>query len=321
MSEYGSHYSVLNKEIIDLFKENVSEKENSEFADMTFGAGGHSLEILKNIPGSKVTSVDQDPEALANGQKIIDEQGFSDRIELLSMNFESFPAHINSSKSFDGIVMDLGVSSHHFDTAERGFSFRFDGPLDMRMDTRNDDIPTAAQVLNTYSAKELEEILFEYGEEKQAKVIVKNILEAREKKPFETTKQLEDICFHSYPKKMRHGKTNPATKTFQALRIHINNELGVLQSVIPGLANLLEMNGLLAIITFHSLEDRICKKLFKNISEGEIPFDILTKKPILPTESEILENSRSRSAKLRVIKRVNKKRSKNKYERFSTKEK
>jgi 16S rRNA (cytosine1402-N4)-methyltransferase len=317
-SDYKSHYSVLNKEVIDFFMQAVPE--NGQFADLTFGAGGHTLAIAKSLTGSKVTSFDQDPDALANGRALIQENSLEDRISLIDSNFEHLKSQVeehydfeSEAGFFDGIVADLGVSSHHFDESTRGFSFRFDGPLDMRMNSRDDEL-TAKDVVNNWSEAELEHIIRVYGEEKFTKSIVRNILSARAEKEVSTTKELEDIIFHSYPKKLRFEKRHPATKTFQALRIAVNREMDVLESVIPQALSLLKVDGVLAIITFHSLEDRIVKHAFKKAASSDGPFyEVLTKKPVYPGEAELEENLRSRSAKLRVIKRVAKKKSKNKY--------
>lgn len=307
---YTEHYSVFYKECIGAFKE-VANKKSGEtiFADMTFGGGGHSLGIAQEIPHSIVYSVDQDPDALENGYKKIQELNLENRVFLNKMNFEQFPEWVSSEKSdllFDGILMDLGVSSHHFDKFERGFSFREDAFLDMRMDYANDDILTASDVLNTLSENEIADVIYKYGEERYSRKIAKNIVEFRKNERLERTKQLEDIVFHSYPKHLRHKKIHPATKTFQALRIYVNKELEVLENTLVKLFDLLNDGGVLAIISFHSLEDRIVKHKFKEIFQTNTNIaKILTKKPIYPTEDEINENSRSRSAKLRIIQKLN----------------
>lgn len=317
---YKKHYSVLNKEVVDILTRNSEQLENINFADMTFGAGGHTFALAQKVEKSKVYSVDQDPDALKNGNEHIIELGLNERVFLHDMNFEMFPEFIKENYpelKFSGIVADLGVSSHHFDEGERGFSFRFDAPLDMRMDADNDELETAADIINNYSKEDLEQIFFKYGEEKFTHRIVKKILEIRESAPIETTKQLEELIKNCYPKKLQFGKINPATKCFQALRIKVNKELDVLERVIPGLLELLDINGCLAIITFHSLEDRIVKNLFKDAVQGEVPFELHTKKPIVPSHGELEENPRSRSAKLRVITKIKEKKSKNKYAQFS----
>jgi 16S rRNA (cytosine1402-N4)-methyltransferase len=214
---------------------------------------------------------------------------------------------------FAGILMDLGVSSHQFDKMERGFSFRADAPLDMRMNYGDSSIPTAADLLNSLSEKEIADILFNYGEERLSRKIASRIVELRQKKKIETTGELEDICFHAYPPKDRHGKIHPATRSFQALRIAVNEELTVLENTLPKLLPYLAHGGTLAVISFHSLEDRIVKHTFKEISESDQAVTILTKKPLTASESELTENSRSRSAKLRVLQKGDFGKPKNKY--------
>ncbi len=320
---YTQHYSVLKKECIDFLTENVKEGEVAYFADLTFGGGGHSFEFLYRNPHFQVRSTDQDPDALKNGQNRIHREKMEDRIKLFNTNFVHFPemAHkecpeVFKEGGFQGILLDLGVSSHHFDEAGRGFSFRFEGPLDMRMNFQSDDFLTAEEIVNSYREEKLAKIFAEYGEEKYAKRIAAKICEVRKTNPIKTTKDLENIVFHCYPKEQRHGKTNPSTRVFQALRLEVNRELEVLTDTITHLIPLLKMGGRLAIISFHSLEDRIVKNLFKEASESvDLPVTILTKKPIVPSEEEILNNSRSRSAKLRVLERIEVKKDKNKYKK------
>tara|TARA_R110002072_G_scaffold288917_1_gene455489 strand:+ start:169823 stop:170704 length:882 start_codon:yes stop_codon:yes gene_type:complete len=277
--------------------------ENQLILDLTFGGGGHTVELAKRYPQAKILAVDQDPEAFENGQKRIKEEGLEDRIDLRRGNFSNvIQIHELEKDSLDGVIADLGVSSHHFDSPERGFSFRFEGPLDMRMDVDNTEI-TAADVLNDFSAKEIEEILSSYAQERFSRRIAENIVEKRKEEKFENTKQLENLVFHCYPKKMRFGKTHPATKTFQALRIYVNRELDVISETIPQLIDYIKPGGSFAIISFHSLEDRIVKTEFRKMAKEMGIVDLISKKPLLPTENEIIENSRSRSAKLRVVKK------------------
>ncbi len=325
---YTNHYSVLKKECIEHLTRGKNFDQPILFADLTFGAGGHSFLLLNHHPNIQVYSCDQDPDALANGYKKIQEQKMDGRIRLFDTNFVHFPKIIEKEfagkkEIFDGILLDLGVSSHHFDSPERGFSFRFDGPLDMRMDRDNDEIDTAEIIVNSYSEERLEKIFREYGEENYSKRIAKKICEVREKAPITTTKELENLVFHCYPKESRHQKTNPSARVFQALRIEVNRELDVIAEVITQLFPLLKVGGRLLIISFHSLEDRIVKNEMKLLVdrglESGMLAEILTKKPIVPGHEEILENSRSRSAKLRIIERVNEKKEKNKYVQFSLK--
>lgn len=318
---YTRHYSVLKNECIDNLTNNAVTNEVSYFADLTFGGGGHSFELLYKNPHFQVRSTDQDPDALKNGERRITEEKMSARIKLFNTNFVRFPVvakeecpEVFAAGGFQGILLDLGVSSHHFDEAGRGFSFRFEGPLDMRMNYQSDSFLTASEIVNTYSEAQLIKIFSEYGEEKFSKKIAVKICEERKIKAITTTTELENLIFHCYPKEMRYGKTNPSTRVFQALRLEVNRELEVLTDTITHLIPLLKIGGRLAIISFHSLEDRIVKNLFKEASHGlEFPVEILTKKPIVPGEEEIFDNSRSRSAKLRVLERIAVKKEKNKY--------
>lgn len=308
MTEYLSHYSVMLKECLEALELGSKASGSLNFADLTFGAGGHTFAISDRIPGSTVYSTDQDPDALKNGRENIERRGKAGSIHLLAMNFQEFPDWCeknNMHGKLGGILMDLGVSSHQFDKMERGFSFRADAPLDMRMNYGDNDIPTAADLLNTLSEKEIADIIFNYGEDKLSRKIAARIVELRQKEKIATTGQIEDICFHAYPAKDRHGKIHPATRTFQALRIAVNEELTVLENTLPKLMPYLAEGGVLAVISFHSLEDRIVKHTFKEISEkGEYPGIVLTKKPLTASEEELAENSRSRSAKLRLLQRT-----------------
>lgn len=307
MTEYLAHYSVMLKECLDALELGSKASGSLIFADLTFGAGGHTFALSDQIAGSTVYSTDQDPDALKNGEENIRRRGKEGKVNLLAMNFQEFPDWCKKNQmhgKFAGILMDLGVSSHQFDKMERGFSFRADAPLDMRMNYGDNSIPTAADLLNSLSEKEIADIIFNYGEERLSRKIAARIVELRQKEKITTTGQIEDICFHAYPPKDRHGKTHPATRTFQALRIAVNEELTVLENTLPKLLPYLADGGVLAVISFHSLEDRIVKHTFKEIVEKEdFPATILTKKPLTATEEELSENSRSRSAKLRLLQR------------------
>jgi 16S rRNA (cytosine1402-N4)-methyltransferase len=244
---YTGHYSVLKKECIEYLTENASENEVSYFADLTFGGGGHSFELLYSNPLFQVRSTDQDPDALKNGEARITEEKMSGRIKLFNTNFVHFPEIVRSScieilegGGFQGILLDLGVSSHHFDEAGRGFSFRFDSPLDMRMNYQSDEFSTAEEIVNSYSEQQLMKIFTDYGEEKFSKKIAMKICEERKIKRVTTTKELENIIFHCYPKEQRYGKTNPSTRVFQALRLEVNRELEVLEDVRPICSQALE---------------------------------------------------------------------------------
>ena len=218
------------------------------FADMTFGGGGHTLAFAKNFKNAHIYSVDQDMDAIHNGLSKIESESFSNRIFLNKMNYEQFPnwfiENYPNSK-LDAVVMDLGVSSHHFDKDERGFSFRNDAPLDMRMDYTDENLPNAADVLNSLDEEDIADIIYKYGEDRFSRRIAAEIVSFRKTKPLETTKELENIVFHAYPKNLRHKKTHPATRTFQALRIYVNRELEVLENaciyfLIDEYENLLE---------------------------------------------------------------------------------
>lgn len=307
MNQYLAHYSVMLKECLEAMETGSKASGSLLFADLTFGAGGHTFALSDQVSGSTVYSVDQDPDALKNGEEKIRARGKEGKVHLLPMNFLAFPewcAKNQMEGKFAGILMDLGVSSHQFDKMERGFSFRADAPLDMRMNHGDSSIQTAADILNSLSEKEIADILFHYGEERYSRKIASRICEFREKKLFETTGELEDIIFHCYPPKDRHGKTHPATRSFQALRIAVNDELRVLENTLPKLLPYLSPGGVLAVISFHSLEDRIVKHTFKEMVENQdFPVTILTKKPLTATEEELSQNSRSRSAKLRLLQR------------------
>ncbi len=307
MSEYLAHYSVMLKECLEALETGTKASGSLMFADLTFGAGGHTFALSDQISGSIVYSTDQDPDALKNGNEEILRRGKSGSIHLLPMNFEGFPdwcANNQMEGKFAGILMDLGVSSHQFDKMERGFSFRADAPLDMRMNYQDSSIPTAADLLNTLREEEIADIIFKYGEERLSRRIASKIVELRQKEKIATTGQIEDICFHAYPVKDRHRGIHPATRTFQALRIAVNAELTVLENTLPKLLPYLAEGGVLAVISFHSLEDRIVKHTFKEIvEEKNFPATILTKKPLTATDEELSQNSRSRSAKLRLLQR------------------
>lgn len=305
--EFEKHISVMRNEIVDNIKDNFESLDTIVGADLTFGGGGHVFSILEVLPKTFIYGVDQDPDAIENGKKKILTSPYKDQIELIYSNFVDFPEIFNKVKKHGGldfITLDLGVSSHQFDKFERGFSYREDGPLDMRMNYKDDDVLTAADIVNSYEEEDLANLIFKYGEERLSRRIAKNIVERRAEKQYETTKELEETVFLSYPARQRHKKPHPATRTFQALRIAVNRELDVVTDVIPQLFPLLNDGGIIQIISFHSLEDRIVKWSFKDAAKEDDQLKILTKKPLLPTQTEILNNPRARSAKLRVIKKI-----------------
>ena len=301
------HYSVLLKESVDY----LEVKPDGIYVDATLGGGGHSYEILSR--GAKcVIGIDQDIEAIDAATKRLCE--FRDKVVTVNRNFSEIKSILDELgiEKIDGAVMDLGVSSYQLDNAERGFSYMHDAPLDMRM---NRNTPKSAyDVVNTYSEQELMRIFYEYGEEKWSSRIAKFIVEKRKEKEILTTYELSDIIKAAIPKAARMDGGHPAKRIFQAIRIEVNGELEILKQAICDFTDVLKPGGVLSIITFHSLEDRIVKKTFVELAKGctcpksfpvcvcnKTPeIKILTSKPILPSERELDENSRSKSAKLRV---------------------
>ena len=308
MSEdYLPHVSVLLEECLTALAVGAEGEEAPLFADLTFGGGGHSSEILRRHPNARLIAFDRDPEAIKNGRELLERNGWSSRAQLVHANFDQLSAWFlaNQPGLFNGILADLGVSSHQFDSGERGFSFRSDAPLDMRMDTSDDALATAADLVNTLPEQDLANLIFKYGEERLSRRIAARICEQRASRPYRTTGELEEACFLSYPSGQRHRGIHPATRTFQALRIAVNDELGSLERLLAGLPDLLAPGGAAAIISFHSLEDRIVKHTYKEIvAKSENRVTILTKKPIVPSAREVDLNPRARSAKLRVIRRT-----------------
>lgn len=304
MTNYKSHQSVLLEECLTYLSANIIGLKDCYIADLTFGAGGHTKEFLERYQNIKMIGVDQDPDAIENAKALS-----LQRLDLHWANFKKFPQIYKENYNQDkgklmGVLIDLGVSSHQFDQMSRGFSFRESAFLDMRMNYKDDSNKTAADVLNSYTLEELVEIFERYGEEKFSQRIAQGIVDERAKIKITDTKQLENIAFHAYPKNLRHKKIHPATKVFQALRIEVNQELKVIEEVIDGLIEVMPLGCRLAIISFHSLEDRIVKHKFKDLARLSKKVKILTKKPIVPSAEEISNNKRSRSAKLRVIERV-----------------
>lgn len=307
-----NHYSVLLGETI----EQLNIKEDGVYVDGTLGGGGHSYEIAKRLTTGKLIGIDQDEDALrAAGERL---QKFGDKVTLVRSNYESMATVLKDLgiEKVDGIVLDLGVSSFQLDTPSRGFSYMDeDERLDMRMDQRNPK--TAEDIVNDYSEDDLCRIIRDYGEDRFARNIARNICKAREEERIVTAGQLNVIIRESIPKKLQAIGGHPAKRTYQAIRIELNRELEVLQDNLNDFINLLNEDGRICIITFHSLEDRIVKVAFKNNQDPCIcPKDfpvctcgrkskgkVVTRKPILPSDKELEENSRSRSAKLRVFER------------------
>lgn len=304
-----SHYSVLLEETI----ENLNIKADGIYVDGTLGGGGHALEIARRLSDKgHLFGIDQDDAAIEAAAERLNP--FLGRVSLFRSNYRNMKNLLAEEgiTEVDGIVLDLGVSSYQLDTEERGFSYRFDTALDMRMDRRQS--LTARDIVNNYPELELYRIIRDYGEDQFAKNIAKHIVLAREKSPIETTGQLNEIIKAAIPAKMRQNG-HPSKRTFQAIRIECNRELEVLRDSLEDMLALLGPGGRLCIITFHSLEDRIVKSAFKQeenpcICPPEFPVcvcgrvsrgRVVTKKPILPSEEELIQNSRSKSAKLRVF--------------------
>lgn len=303
-----SHISVLLKETVD----GAFSDPKGVYADLTTGGGGHSLELAKRLRGGRLICFDQDKEALeAAGERL---KGYP--VTFVKRNFCELNAALDELgiAELDGIIADLGVSSHQLDTAERGFSFHNDAPLDMRMSGEGF---SARDLVNEYSEEEIARILFAYGEEKFARKIASGIVNARLVSPIETTGELAEIIKKSVPAAYRREK-NPCRKTFQAIRIEVNKELDVLETALTDGFDRLKVGGKMSVITFHSLEDRIVKNRFKEFCTGctcppEFPVcvcgkkprgQLVGKKPITASEEELAVNSRSRSAKLRIIEKI-----------------
>lgn len=307
-----NHYSVLLPETI----EQLHIKEDGIYVDGTLGGGGHSFEIAKRLTTGRLIGIDQDYDALeAAGERL---RPFEDRVTFVHSNYEAMVERVHElgMDKVDGILLDLGVSSFQLDTPERGFSYMLeDAPLDMRMD--QDNPMTAADIVNDYAEEELYRMIRDYGEDRFAKNIAKNIVKERKNGRIETAGQLNRIIEMSIPKKVQVTGGHPAKRTYQAIRIELNRELDVLAQNLDAFIDLLEDGGRICIITFHSLEDRIVKNTFKkNQDPCTCPKDfpvcvcgkkskgrVITRKPILPSEEELEQNTRSRSAKLRVFER------------------
>ena len=302
------HYSVLLRETI----EQLQVKPDGIYVDGTLGGGGHAYEVCSRLTGGHLYGIDQDDAAVAAAGKRL--APFADRVTILRDNYGNAKSALEGLgvNQVNGIVLDLGVSSYQLDTEERGFSYRFDAPLDMRMDRRQ--TLTARDIVNGYSEGELYRIIRDYGEDRSAAGIARRIVRARQDGPIETTFELNDIIKAAVPAKMRR-EGHPSKQTFQAIRIECNRELEVLRDSLDELIGLLAPGGRICVITFHSLEDRIVKTVFRrNENPCTCPPDfpvcvcgrksrgrVVTKKPILPGAEEIEENSRSKSAKLRVF--------------------
>ncbi|MFL0269615.1 16S rRNA (cytosine(1402)-N(4))-methyltransferase RsmH [Candidatus Clostridium radicumherbarum] len=306
------HISVLLNEVI----EGLNINENGTYVDCTLGGAGHSSEIIKRLNSNgKLIGIDQDLEALRAAKEKLTSY---ENVIYVHNNFTNIENILNELEidNIDGILMDLGVSSYQLDNGERGFSYMKDAPLDMRMD-REAEL-TAYEVVNGYSEEKLYKLIRDYGEEKFASRIAKFIVDRRENSPINSTYELVDIIKAAIPAKARREGPHPAKRTFQAIRIEVNKELEILDKAIEGSINKLKKGGRLAIITFHSLEDRIVKNKFKDLADpckcpkefpvcicGKVPtIKIISKKPIEPSMEEVEENPRSRSAKLRIAEKI-----------------
>ena len=306
------HVTVLLNEAVDI----LDIKPDGIYVDGTLGGAGHSLEIVKKLTSGKLICFDQDINAISAAKVKL--KDFMDKTILVHSNFENLREELNKLgiESIDGFLVDLGVSSHQLDVPERGFSYMQDAPLDMRMD--NNAELSAYDVVNTYSEAELKRVIKDYGEENWSARIAKLIVERRATMPIRTTFELVDAIKAAIPKKMRDENQHPAKRTFQAIRIEVNRELDVIEKTLLAAVDMMNEGGVLAVITFHSLEDRIVKNVFKKLQYSctcppEFPVcicnskqivEIITRKPILPSENEVEMNPRSRSAKLRAARKL-----------------
>lgn len=306
------HKSVLLDETI----ENLKIQPDGIYVDGTLGGGGHSYEIASRLQGGRLIGIDQDDAAIAAATERL--APFSEKVTIVRSNYVNMKTVLEQQgiASVDGILLDLGVSSYQLDTVERGFTYKVDTPLDMRMDRRQ--TISAKEIVNDYSEKELFRVIRDYGEDPFAKNIAKHIVQERAKAPIETTGQLNEIIKAAIPAKMRATGGHPSKRTYQAIRIECNHELDVLKNSLDTMIDLLNPGGRLCIITFHSLEDRIVKSAFKRRENPctcppEFPVcvcgkksagKVITRKPILPGAAELEENSRSKSAKLRVFEKT-----------------
>ena len=311
MSEF-SHFSVLLEECI----ENLNIKPDGIYVDGTAGGAGHSSKIAQKLDGGLLVSIDQDEDAI----KVITERlaPYGECVRVVRDNFSNIKSVLEGLgiEKIDGLLLDLGVSSYQLDTAERGFSYMADAPLDMRMDNRA--LRSAYTVVNEYSADDLKKIIYDFGEERFAPKIVAGIIKARESAPIKTTGELVEIIKKSIPSFARREELSSVKRVFQAIRIEVNKELDVIAPAIEAAVNAMNVGGRIVIITFHSLEDRIVKQTFNSLASGCVcPKDfpvcvcgnkpkvkIITKKPILPSDRELELNSRSKSAKLRVAEKI-----------------
>lgn len=286
------HIPILSDMILDHF----SKTNQMYFLDCTAGEGGHTNQILNKFPNSKIFLIDRDKDMLERA--ILRNRDYRERIRPYNANFSDPPMEIlEETGGVDGILLDFGISMYHIKKSEKGFSYRGEEPLDMRLDSTHSK--TASFILNTYKKDELLRIFLEYGEEKWSKKIVEVLVEHRRKNPFRTNKQLTELIEKIIPKKFWPPQQHPAFRIYQALRIEVNQELEHIQTALPTLVSFLAPKGIICCISFHSLEDRVVKLKFRDLKEKNI-LEILTKKPILPDTEEVKANPASRSAKLRI---------------------
>ncbi len=306
------HKPIMVEEII----RGLKIKKNGIYIDGTLGGAGHSLEIVKKLDKGKIIGIDQDISAVKEAKKVL--KDYEDKTIIVHDNYINIENILNEIKieKVDGILLDLGVSSYQLDEGKRGFSYHQDARLDMRMN--RDASFTAWNVVNEYDEKSLGKVIWNYGEEKWANRIAKFIVEERKIKTIDTTLELVEVIKKAIPKGARSEGGHPARKTFQAIRIEVNKELDVLEKILPNMCNLLNIGGRICIITFHSLEDKIVKNIYKELNKEcvcppDFPIcicdkkkeiEIITKKPIIPSKEEIENNPRARSAKLRIAEKV-----------------
>lgn len=301
------------KEVI----EGLDIKKDGIYVDCTIGGAGHSLEIVKRLKNGKLYGFDRDSEAIETSRKRL--KDYADKVVLTKMNYKDAPSFLkeNGTIKIDGVLIDLGISSYQIDEGKRGFSFLHNGRLDMRMG-QDEDTLTAFDIVNSYGEEKLIDIFYKYGEEEFAKVIARNIVKKRQEKQIETTFELRDIIEESLPKKVIYSRGGASKKVFQAIRIEVNGELVGLDKCLEDFIDMLNVGGRMAVLTFHSLEDRIVKNVFKLesidcicppktpicICHHKAKIKLVNRKPVMASEQEQKENSRSTSAKLRLVERI-----------------
>ena len=307
------HTPIMLKEVI----EGLDIKKDGIYVDCTIGGAGHSLEIVKRLKNGKLYGFDRDSEAIETSRKRL--KDYADKVVLTKMNYKDAPSFLkeNGIEKIDGVLIDLGISSYQIDEGKRGFSFLHNGRLDMRMG-QDEDTLTAFDIVNSYSEEKLIDIFYKYGEEEFAKVIARNIVKKRQEKQIETTFELRDIIEESLPKKVIYSRGGASKKVFQAIRIEVNGELVGLDKCLEDFIDMLNVGGRMAVLTFHSLEDRIVKNVFKLesidcicppktpicICHHKAKIKLVNRKPVMASEQEQKENSRSTSAKLRIVERI-----------------